>query len=105
MIVPKGHRILVEIPEIEERTAGGLIKPKTTQDNEKYCSYIARVISKGPTAGNCFKDGDPENVGLDDVDNGDEIVFCKYAGVDVEDPDTGIEYRIINDEDVLAVIK
>lgn len=36
---------------------------------------------------------------------GDEVIFAKYAGKVVVDPDDGVEYFVINDEDVQVKIK
>ena len=35
---------------------------------------------------------------------GDRIAFAKYGGFIIEDPEDGVEYRLLNDEDVCAVI-
>lgn len=36
---------------------------------------------------------------------GDRVVFSKYAGKLVPDPDTGEEYMMVNDEDIKTVIE
>ncbi len=67
----------------ENRTAAGRIE--------------GTVVSIGETA---YKDlcGDPP------IKVGDYVVFAKYAGFFVKDPETGEELVLLNDEDVLCVI-
>ena len=56
------------------------------------------VLGWGPTA---FSDYNVPNP----LTKGDEIVYAKHAGKEIEDPATGEKLVIINDEDVVAIIR
>jgi co-chaperonin GroES (HSP10) len=57
------------------------------------------VVGIGETA---YKDiGD----GTSPVQIGDHVVFAKYAGFYVTDPDTSEDLIVLNDEDVLCVVR
>ncbi len=55
------------------------------------------VVQVGPTA---FKD-----YGIDPpIKAGDYISYAKFGGKDIEDPEDGFTYTVIQDEDVIAII-
>jgi co-chaperonin GroES (HSP10) len=56
------------------------------------------VVAVGPTVFSDF--GCPGTVAV-----GDEVVFAKYAGKEIVDPDTGETFTAINDEDLVAILK
>lgn len=106
MIIPCGHRVLLKVQDITEfdpvyqagRRAGIEI-PVNHEDHQRKQAGMDKgtVVSIGPTA---FKDfgGDAWCA------VGDLIIFAKYAGKVVEDTDR-TKYVVLNDEDVVAVIK
>lgn len=97
MIEPSGHRVLI-LPEIvEEKTAGGIILAQTTKDRDQQATMRGTVAAVGVNAWKAFDDGTPWAA------VGDKVVFRKYAGEVIKDGD--IEYRVTNDDDILAVIK
>lgn len=109
MIKPCGHRLVVkpykqaEVDEVMKRaTESGFLKDfKIINSNvrrEDASVDKGIVISIGPTAWQDFK-SPPW------CKPGDEILFAKFAGKFVDDPDDGNTYCILNDEDVVAVIK
>jgi len=87
---PLGNRIVVAPLTEEETTKSGIILPETV-DKEKKAE--GEVIAIG--------DGDKiQKLGLK---IGDKVLFSKYAGEEVKVE--RIEYKILSDEDVLAVIE
>lgn len=95
MIVPAGHRVLIKPEIVEEKTQGGIILAATTKDRDQQATMRGTVVSVGINAWKAFDDGQPwANVG-------DQVVFRKYAGEVVKDGE--IEYRVVNDEDVLCI--
>lgn len=99
MISPAGHRVLVKVDEVEKTTKGGIIITDTIADRKQEASIYGTVVAVGPTAWKAFDDGLPwANVG-------DKVAFAKYGGFIIEDPDTGDQFRLLNDEDICAVIK
>ena len=90
----KGHRILVLPNEVETKTASGIItSTPLTEKQEKLANIDGIVIAMGNT---CFLEYDEPWCVV-----GDKIIFGKYSGIFLKGDD-GKEYRIINDENVVA---
>jgi co-chaperonin GroES (HSP10) len=113
MIIPKGHRVLIKPDEVESQTATGII---LVQDERlaKGGNQFGTIVSVGKQAWKAFREVDEngkEVNGRPWAEVGDRVIFAKYAGKFVYDPTTGTsdkdreEYLIINDEDIVAVIK
>ena len=93
-IKPLGQRVLVKREEAESKTAGGLFLPDTAK--EKPQQAIVMAIGTGGRD----KDGKdiPFNVAVND-----KVLITKYGGTEiVVDGET---FTIINESDILAVIK
>lgn len=99
MIVPAGHRVLVKVEEAEEVTAGGIIVPKTVADRNTEANIFGIVVAVGVNAWKAFDGGEPWAAA------GDRVAFAKYGGFIIEDPDTKEKFRLLNDEDITAVIR
>lgn len=99
MIQPAGHRVLVKVQEVEKKTTGGLIIPDSIADKQTEANIFGQIVSVGPTAWKAFDDGDAWAA------VGDTVAFAKYGGFVIEDPDTKEKYRLLNDEDITAIIK
>lgn len=94
MLKPLGDRVVIELIEVEETTASGIVLPDTAKEKPQEGKVVAvgtgRVLDNG------------ERVGLE-VKEGDRIIFSKYAGTEVKYE--GTEYLIIRESDILAVIE
>ena len=90
---PLGDRIVIKQLEAEEKTKGGIIL--TNQSKEK--PQEAEVISVGPGA---TVDGKlvPMQVKV-----GDKVIYSKYSGTEVKFD--GVEYIIIKENDILAIVE
>lgn len=86
---PLGDRVVVKAVAQEEVTASGIVLPDTVEKEKKEEGEIVAI-------------GDGEKIKKLNLKVGDKIIFGKYAGDEVELEDT--EYKILKDEDVLAVI-
>lgn len=95
---PKGYRLLVAIPGIEERTSGGIIRPATLVDKENTASTIGQVISLGDDA---YADQAKFPAGPW-CQAGDWVVIKSYSGVRLKILEQ--EYRIIFDDQVEATV-
>lgn len=94
-IRPVGHRVLVMPDMPKDKSEGGIIM--ATDDGlrrEAMAQIVGTVLDVGPEA---FKDKDAPW-----CKPGDRVIFAKYAGLM---PREGKPYRIINDEDVVAVVE
>ena len=96
---PKGYKILIALPEPDEKTDGGIIKARQTLYNEEVGSIVGFVLEMGsdayanldrfPTGPFCKK--------------GDWVVMRSYSGTRFLVH--GKEFRLINDDSVEAVVE
>lgn len=96
---PSGYRMLVAIPEIEEKYDSGLLKAGQTVHFEEVLSTVFFVVKLGP---DCYKDDKR-------FPNGP---WCKEGDFILARPNSGTrlkihgrEFRIINDDSVEAVVQ
>ena len=92
-IRPLDDRIVVEPVEAEEVTAGGIVLPDSAQEKPQR----GTVVAVGP--GKLLDSG--ERGGLS-VDVGDEVIYGKYGGSDVEVD--GDDVKILRESDILAKV-
>jgi chaperonin GroES len=92
-IRPLDDRVVIEPLEAEERTAGGIVLPDTAKEKPQR----GRVKAVGP--GKLLDSG--ERAALS-VSVGDEVLFGKYSGTDVEV--SGEDLKIMREGDILAKI-
>jgi len=90
-IRPLDDRVVVEPLEAEEKTAGGLFLP----DSAKQKPQRGRVLAVGP--GKLLDNGQRQALS---VVKGDEIIYGKYSGNDIEVD--GKEIKILREGDILA---
>jgi chaperonin GroES len=88
---PLDDRVVVEPLEAEEMTAGGIVLPDAAQEKPQR----GKVIATGP--GKLLDSG---NRGELSVKVGDEVIYGKYGGSEVEVD--GDEYKILRESDILA---
>jgi chaperonin GroES len=93
---PLGDRILVEpVEEKEEKSKkGGIIIPDTAK--EKPMESLIVAVGTGKT------DDDGKKVPLE-VKKGDRVLVSKYGGTEIKLD--GKDYRILNGDEILAVIE
>jgi co-chaperonin GroES (HSP10) len=96
---PSGYRILCAIPDIEEKTAGGIIKADITIHHEELLTTTLFVLKLGPDAYS-DKSRFPSGPWCRE---GDFILVRPHAGTRVKIH--GREFRIINDDSVEAVVE
>lgn len=99
-IKPVGHRLLVEVPEVNLKTDWGF-EIQTDKRLEDAAQIKGTLVAIGDQ---CWKAFGPEFTGEPWAKIGDEVLYAEYAGRRVLDPETGKEYRLMNDEDITAVI-
>jgi len=94
MIKPLGDRVVVKALEREERTKSGIVLPDTAKEKPQEGKVIA--VGTGKVLDNGTK------VPLE-VKEGDKVIFSKYAGTEVKID--GVEYLILSERDVLAIVE
>jgi chaperonin GroES len=92
-IRPLDDRVVVEPLEAEERTAGGIVLPDTAKEKPQR----GKVLAVG--AGKLLETGKRADLS---VGVGDEVLFGKYSGSDVEVD--GKTLKIMRESDVLAKV-
>jgi chaperonin GroES len=90
---PLDDRIVVEPMEAEETTPGGIVLPDTAKEKPQR----GKVLAIGP--GRLMDNGKRTEMS---VAVGDEVIFGKYSGTDIELE--GKELKILRESDVLAKI-
>jgi len=95
---PKGFKLLIALPEVDEKTEGGILKASETIRNESVATVVGFVLKLGPDA---YKDEKRFPNGPY-CGEGDWVVFRAYSGTRVKIH--GKEFRLINDDTVEAVI-
>ena len=92
-LVPLGDRVVLKQLVAEETTKSGIVLPG--QNKEK--PQQAEVVAVGPGG---LVDGKEVTM---NVAVGNQVIYSKYAGTDVEVDDE--EYIIVKQSDILAVIE
>jgi co-chaperonin GroES (HSP10) len=96
---PKGYKLLITLPEVEEKTGGGIIKSSESRHEESIATVVGWVMSMGPDAYanyDRFPSGPYCQVG-------DWVVFRAFSGTRLKVH--GKEFRLINDDTVEAVVE
>jgi chaperonin GroES len=96
---PVGYKLLIAVPEVSDKTEGGVFMPDNLKQMEETASIIGYVIKVGAEA---YSDPTkfPEGPWCKE---GDFIIFRSYSGTRFKV--MGKEFRIINDDTVEAVVE
>ena len=90
---PLDDRVVVETLEAEDKTAGGILLPDTAKQKPQR----GRVLAVGP--GKLLDDGKRQPMA---VAVGDEVLYGRYAGNEVEVH--GKDLKIMRESDLLAKV-
>lgn len=99
-----GWRLLIEPVAVKKQSDGGIILAAESVKAQEYLRYVGKVVDAGGLAYQDSKFGGTPWCAV-----GDHVAYAKYAGQEViVNPDTADgepkRYRLINDDEVLAVI-
>lgn len=102
-IKPVGHRVLVKPKAVEETTTSGIVVVSNIQEKrlEEAGQVYGVLTGVGPQAWKAFG---KDHTGEPWAEVGDTVLFSKFAGFSVEDPETEEMYKVLNDEDIVAII-
>lgn len=103
--IPTGYKLLIALPESEEKTKGGIIKAAQTRETEEVGSIIGFVLAMGPDAYGASADrsGNQRFPSGPYCKVGDWIMMRSYSGTRFKVH--GKEFRLINDDSVEAVVE
>ena len=96
---PVGYKLLIAMPEMSEKTEGGVFVPDALKKQEETASIIGYVIKAGSEA---YSDVDKFPSGPY-CKEGDFIIFRSYSGTRFKV--MGREFRLINDDTVEGVVE
>ena len=85
---PLHDRVLIEVLDSEEKTAGGIIIPDTAKEKPQR----GKIVAVGP--------GTKENPIT--VKVGDIVLYGKYSGTELQHD--GMDYLIMKESDILAIV-
>ena len=92
-IKPLGDRVVIRVKEEEETTKSGIVLPGAAKEKPQ----VAQVVEVGPGG---IIDG---NEVVMNLKAGDKVLLNKYAGTEVKID--GVEYTILRQSDVLAIVE
>ncbi len=93
-LVPLDDRVIVKQSEAEEKSSGGIILPDTAKEKPQR----GKIVSVGPGKMNDNGKRNPMS-----VKKGEDVIYAKYLGNDVEID--GVKYVILHENDILGVIE
>ena len=85
---PLHDRVLIEVLDSSEKTAGGIIIPDTAQEKPQRGKVVA--VGQG-------KKDEPITVSV-----GDEVLYGKYSGTEFKFE--GADYLIMREADIMAIV-
>ena len=91
-VKPLSDKVVIKVLEAEQKTASGIVIPDTAKEKPAQ----GEIIAVGPG-----KIDDGIKVPMT-VKVGDKVLYSKYSPQEVKID--GIEYLIISEEDILAII-
>lgn len=92
-IKPLADRVVIKMVEAEETTKGGIILTGSAKEKPQ----VAEVVAVGPGG---VVDGNEVKM---ELKVGDKVLISKYAGTEVKMD--GVEYTILRQSDVLAIVE
>jgi len=92
-ITPLGDRVVLEVLDDNEQTAGGIYIPDTAREKPQR----GVILAVGP--GKIRDDGKREEMS---VKIGDKVLFAKYGGTDVKLGEK--EVKILSEKDILGIL-
>ena len=95
---PKGYKLLIAIPRVEEKTDAGVYMPDSLTKMEQTASIVGLVVEAGPDA---YADKSKFPKGPY-CKKGDFVIFRSYSGTRFKVQNE--EFRLINDDTVEAVV-
>jgi chaperonin GroES len=99
-ILPTEYKILVK-PKAAENKIGSIFIPDETKERNQFAQTEGELVAISPLAFTYANES--EWSGAPKPKPGDRVLYAKYAGTTVKGKD-GVDYRLVNDKDVAAVL-
>ncbi|HBK86861.1 MAG TPA: co-chaperone GroES [Firmicutes bacterium] len=91
---PLADRVVVRALAQEEKTKSGIVLPDTAKEKPQE----GEVLAVGP--GKIADNGSRMPM---EIKAGDKVIYSKYAGTEIKMD--GVEYLVLRESDVLAIVK
>jgi co-chaperonin GroES (HSP10) len=95
--VPLDLRVLV-MPDLVEDKVGSIFLPEQAKEKEKYATVKATLVAVGE---NAWEEAASRSPNFTRPQPGDRVIIAKYGGILLTGADKA-DYRIMNDEDIIA---
>ena len=88
-IKPRKSQILIQQDEIDQQAKYGIYSPSSVEKEQKAIGIVIAIGSE-----------------IKDIKKGDRVIFGVFAGekITIKNKDKDIEYMLLFDDDVLAII-
>lgn len=94
MLKPLGDRVILQVKKEQEKSIGGIVIAGAAEEKP----MKAEVVAVG--AGYLLQDGTLTKLS---VNEGDTVIFDKFAGSEVKHD--GIEYLVVHEKDIIAIVE
>ena len=95
-VVPTGIRVIVRVPEFEEKSAGGIVIPSQVKQKEERANMTGVMVAASEDAMKCRE--------MAGMKVGDTLFFARYAGAQCEWHRDGVMYKVMNATDVIGKV-
>lgn len=92
-----GHRLLLIGQQVEEKTESGIVIQRKTAEATRDLSIVATVVEIGH---DCWFDKSTDYCQV-----GDKVLVGQYTGKFHKSHLDGLEYRFINDTDIISTVE
>jgi co-chaperonin GroES (HSP10) len=94
------HRVLIAMDAVAEKTGGGVYIPDTSREKDRYAQDTGTIVGMGAYAFNDYDESEKPEIG-------DRCDIKKYDGVFLNqgDAEGGVEYRVVEDDQILTILK
>ena len=102
-VYPTEYNVLIEPKKVDEKSKGGIIIPDMAKDQQQFAATEGVLVAVSPLAFTYASESEWGEY-ADRPVPGDRVIFAKYSGTVIKGAD-GIDYRLIKDKDVVAVLR
>lgn len=92
------YKVLVRPVKAVEKTKGGIVLPEVVVEKDQHAAMEGVIVGMSPFAFSY----EEWPVGARKPRIGDTAIFARYSGITQKGND-GVDYRIMNDKDIVAV--
>lgn len=100
-ITPTEFKVLVRPDPVEEVTKGGILLPDQKKDADKFATTDGTIVALSHLAFTYATDAEWDG---HKPAPGQRCVFARYAGLRRKGVD-GVEYLLINDKEIVAIVE